>query len=170
MKNRILILSLALLCPGCAMLSPAQKAAIVSAAENPNNIAAAVQKGTQAGATAILAKNPSYAPDVAAVADVLLAVAQSNPTDIAPTDISGALAKTSISASIQGDINAVIASALGSYKTSWNANLPTVSPDIALFLKAAANGLNESLGKPGVPLPVVQWPPAASSAPAAPAS
>jgi hypothetical protein len=170
MKNKLV--SLILLAAGISLagcLSATQKAAIVSVVENPNNIAAGTEKVAQSAATAVLANNPTYAPDFAAAADALLAVADSNPTDLVPSDIAGALAKTSISAAIQKSANAVISSALGSYKTSWNASLPTVSPNWSLFLKAFANGLNEAMGKAGVPLPVVPWPPVAAPA-VAPAS
>lgn len=151
---------------GCATLfTPAQTAAVKSAVTDPNNIAKASQDGVQIAATAFLARNPTYAGDVTAAADVLLALAASNPSAVTTTDIAAALAKTSISISVQAEVASYAASALGLFENDFQVSFPTLKPNYSIYLDAVANGLNLAQGKTAavVTLPVIPWPPATTT-------
>lgn len=165
-----LLLAAVLVDAGCATLgkifSPSQTSSVVQAVENPNNEASAVQAGVTAGATAFLARNPSYSNELVAVADSLVGLASGNPTTFTAADIEATLAKTSLSTSQQNEISSIVVAALGTFQAAFKVNFPNLNPGYAIFVDAVANGLYQATGNGTkvVPLPVIPWPPAASAA------
>lgn len=111
----------------------------------PAALASATQQGLTAAGQLFLARNPSYASEVQAAADVFTALAASNPSAITPSDINAALAKTSISATTQADISAGAILALSIFETNFKLNLPSLPTNYTLFAQAVANGLNAAV-------------------------
>lgn len=164
MKRLLAIASIACSLPlfcGCSTLfTPAQNAAVVSTVENPNNIGKVVQGGVQIGATAFLAKNPTYAADLIAAADALTALATSNPASVSQADIQASLVKSGIAPATQTEIASYANTALALFQSSFNVTFPTLKPNYAIYLDAVANGLYGATGKTSsvVALPVIPWP------------
>ncbi len=135
---------------------------VVLALENPNNIGKAVQFGVQLGATAFLARNTTYGPELDAAADALVAFAASNPAGVSQADIANVLAKTKgVSQVTQNEISVYAISGLSIFETSFSVSFPQLKPNYAIYVDAIANGLYGATGKPlsEVPLPAIPWPP-----------
>lgn len=146
---------------GTACTAPTSTNSTVVAIENPNNEAKIVQGGVQIGATASLAKNPSYKGELVAAADALIAASASNPSGLSGSDISAILAKTSISTVTQNEVASYATSALGLFEADFTLNFPTLKPNYGIFLIAVADGLYTATGNGTkvVALPVIPWPP-----------
>ena len=169
----VILLGLCVLSMGMtACQAPTSTNANVVALENPNNIAKVVEGGVQIGATAFLAKNPSYNAEVVAAADALLAAAASNPAGLTASDITAILAKTSISGSTQAEVASYATSALGLFESSFTLQFPTLKPNYSIYLIATADGLLAASGNGTkvVALPVIPWPPVTPTPTPAPAS
>jgi outer membrane lipoprotein SlyB len=162
-----IIIALAALCAialsGCQ--TPSSNAT-VSALQNPNNEAKAVQAAVTLAATTFLANkgNVQYSPEVVAVADALAVLAAGNPQNLTVTDIAGLVAAAKASAATAGEITAELNAALGLFNSSFAINFPTLKPSYNVFLLAVANGLKQATGGTATALPVIPWPPAAATA------
>lgn len=159
MKNKILSL-LSLLClpallslTGCA--TTGSNSAFVAAVKDPNNEAKAAKLLVGGVANRVLAKNPSYAADFSAVADALVAVAQSSTTTLTSADVQTITAKTSLDASTQGEIVADFSFLQGELLSAFPVTLPTFKPIYQLWLLSIANGLYLATGHAQVPVPTV---------------
>lgn len=143
----IALVSLALALSGCAT-APAGTPSVASQVFTPANIAAATKDSLTIATTMFLSKNPTYAPEIRAAADVFTALAATNPSVITAGDISAALGNTSISKQTQADITAAASVALQIFEANFSKNLPGLKPQYALFAKAIADGLNGALPSP----------------------
>lgn len=161
------VIFLSLVLCGCTTLfTPAQTTAVKQAVSDPNNIGKATQAGVQLAASLYLGKNNNATTtgDYAAAADVLTALAATNPNAITGADISSALTTAKVATSTATQIASDAEAALSLFETSFSITFPTLKPNYAIYLLAVANGLNGALGKAQVPLPVIPWPPVTPTA------
>jgi hypothetical protein len=147
MKTILAILFAATL-SGCALFQPSTGTSTVF---TPENVAKASSDALAISGALFLQNNPSYAGELLAAADAIAALAASNPAVVTGTDIAAALGKTSISEKTQGQISAAVSLALGIFVKDFSTNLPTLKPQYALFVKAAANGLYAAVGHAPIP-------------------
>lgn len=163
MKSRLIIPALcAFLLAGCVAPTSANKT--VTALQDPNNEAKAVQLAVAAGTTEFLANahNNQYAPQVIAVADALALVANGNPQSLTGADIAGLVATTKASPAVANQATVGLTTALGIFNSAFAINFPTLKPNYTIFLLAVSNGLHIGTGGTAVALPVIPWPPTTS--------
>lgn len=136
------------------------KATVTAAVKNPNNEAKVVQDAVAFAVTPVLANNPTYATEASSIADILAAIAASNPSALTAADLAGAVSKVNgIPAARATQYSQYLISALGIFQNDFQVSFPTIDPPYVLFLEAAANGLYEATGHKTITLPVIPWPP-----------
>ena len=162
-----LLLTLAALCAFSlsACVAPTSTNKTVVALQDPNNEAKAVQLAVAAGTTEFLANahNNQYAPQVIAVADALALLAAGSPQNLTGADIAGLVAATKATPDVANQATVGITTALGIFNSAFAVNFPTLKPNYTIFLLAVSNGLHIGTGGTAVPLPVIPWPPAATT-------
>ena len=154
----IALATLALTFQGCQQAS---SNTTVSALQNPNNEAKAVQAGTAGAVTAFLANanNTQYQAEVVAVGNTLAVLAAGNPQNITEADIAGLVATMKLAPATANQITAIATALLGTFNSSFAINFPTLKPNYNIFLLAVSNGIKQATGGTAVPLPVIPWPP-----------
>jgi hypothetical protein len=105
-------------------------------------VANAVEDALSVGLVPVLANNPAIVPEVAAAAKLLRAATAATFT---PADVDGLVARLKLSPADARLVAGLLNAAWSTYQRRYAEQVGQVRPDVALFTRAVANGIERAV-------------------------